>query len=129
GATVPPDAGTPPAEESNRAAAPLASAPPRAASAAPARARPDAQVDRSKADARESAGTDAGARAPVDPEEARYRAAHETHFVARDWSRALRAWDDYLAAYPKGRFAPEARYNRALALVRLGRRDEAREAL
>jgi hypothetical protein len=34
-----------------------------------------------------------------------------------------------LAAYPSGCFAPEARYNRALVLVRLGRRAEAREAL
>jgi hypothetical protein len=41
----------------------------------------------------------------------------------------LRGWDAYLSAAPRGRFAPEARYNRALTLIRLGRRDEAREAL
>lgn len=62
-------------------------------------------------------------------EERAYRDAHEAHFVSRDPGRALAAWDAYLAAYPSGRFAPEARYNRALMLVRLGRRHEAREAL
>ena len=64
-----------------------------------------------------------------DREESLYSAAHQAHFVARDPAAALRAWDEYLASYPDGRFAPEARYNRALALVRLGRMDEARAAL
>jgi len=58
-----------------------------------------------------------------------YKEAHEAHFATRDPARALAAWDAYLAAYPNGRFAPEARYNRALCLFRLGRRDEARDAL
>lgn len=66
---------------------------------------------------------------PADREEALYRAAHEAHFVARDPPRTLAAWDAYLAVYPRGRLAPEARYNRALTLVRLGRKDEARTAL
>lgn len=65
----------------------------------------------------------------IDHETPLYEAAHDAHFVARDPSRALGAWDAYLAKYPNGRFAPEAKYNRALSLVRLGRRDEAREAL
>jgi hypothetical protein len=58
-----------------------------------------------------------------------YREAHEAHFVARDPARALAAWDAYLGAHPNGRFAPEARHNRAITLLRLGRRDEARAAL
>lgn len=66
----------------------------------------------------------------VDPAERRaYDAAHALHFEARDAAAAITAWDAYLAAYPRGRFATEARYNRALALVRLGRRDEAIAAL
>ncbi len=65
----------------------------------------------------------------LDREDALYRQAHEAHFVARDAARALVAWDRYLAVFPRGRLAPEARYNRALVLVRLGRTDEARAAL
>jgi hypothetical protein len=34
-----------------------------------------------------------------------------------------------LRLYPRGTFAPEARFNRALCLVRLGRADEAERAL
>lgn len=59
-----------------------------------------------------------------------YREAHDIHFVRRDPAAALVAWDRYLAAAgPSGRFALEARYNRAISLVRLGRRDEAAAAL
>jgi hypothetical protein len=67
---------------------------------------------------------------PVAPaEEVLYRAAHDAQFSAKDPGRAIAGWDAYLAAYPAGRFAPEARYNRGLALVRLGRHDDARAAL
>lgn len=58
-----------------------------------------------------------------------YRTAHERHFRGGDPAAALAAWDAYLGAEPGGRFAIEARYNRALALVRLRRFREAREAL
>jgi hypothetical protein len=61
--------------------------------------------------------------------EALYRAAHELHFHGDDVPAALAAWDAYLAASPHGAFAIEARYNRALCLVKLGRLDEARTAL
>jgi len=64
-----------------------------------------------------------------DPTLALYRAAHTAHFVAHDPTRALAAWDAYLAAAPNGSFAPEARYNRALSLIRLGRNSEAESAL
>jgi len=54
-----------------------------------------------------------------------YEAAHRAHFGERNWAEALAAWDRYLAASPNGRFVPEARYNRAIALLRLDRRAEA----
>ena len=64
-----------------------------------------------------------------DPALALYRSAHAAHFSAHDPARALAAWDAYLAAAPRGRFSLEARYNRALCLVRLGRSSEALAAL
>lgn len=87
----------------------------------------------------DSPGTGAGATggepvaAPAvsapDPNAPLFAEAHRIHFVERDPARALAAWDRYLAVAPAGRFAPEARYNRALSLVRLGRTDEARPEL
>lgn len=62
-------------------------------------------------------------------EELLFESAHRAHLGGGDRESALRAWDGYLAAYPGGRYAPEARYNRALTLVRLGRHGEARAAL
>ena len=58
-----------------------------------------------------------------------YATAHAAHFTAHDDARALDAWTAYLAAYPHGRFEPDARYNRAMNLVRLGRVGEARDVL
>jgi hypothetical protein len=58
-----------------------------------------------------------------------YRAAHHAHFVDRDPVAAVAAWDRYLAIAPHGPMAPEARYDRAIDLVRLDRRDEAVAAL
>lgn len=58
-----------------------------------------------------------------------YRLAHEAHFSSHDYARALPAWEAYLRAAPSGRLATEARYNRAICLLRLGRNDEARQAL
>jgi len=58
-----------------------------------------------------------------------YRLAHEAHFDAHDYGRALMGWDAYLRSAPNGRFATEARYNRAICLLRLGRDGEARQAL
>jgi hypothetical protein len=69
---------------------------------------------------------------PVDREAGErlaYQRAHRDHFFRDAPTAALAAWDDYLAAYPDGTFAPEARYNRALCLVRLRRFVSAATAL
>jgi hypothetical protein len=70
---------------------------------------------------------------PVDrsrPDEAAdYGRAHRAHFVEDSPTRALRAWDEYLHRHPQGTFAPEARFNRALCLIRLGEKVRAAEAL
>jgi tetratricopeptide (TPR) repeat protein len=44
-------------------------------------------------------------------------------------AEALAAWDAYLTAEPRGPLSVDARYGRALCLVRLGRKQEARTAL
>lgn len=93
---------------------------------------PGASARHAPAPATTQAPSPESAVAPVeaapDPD-ALYRAAHRAHFVDRDPAAALVAWDRYLAAAPHGALAPEARYDRAIALIRLGRRDEAADAL
>lgn len=58
-----------------------------------------------------------------------YRVAHQLHFHGADPSASLAAWDTYLASESSGRFAVEARYNRAMALIRLRRYHDAQLAL
>jgi hypothetical protein len=60
---------------------------------------------------------------------ASYQRAHRLHFHGGEPAAALGAWDAYLAAYPAGTFVPEARFNRAVCLLRLGRRAEAKAVL
>ena len=72
------------------------------------------------------------ASAPDDGEAASlklYKNAYRLHFVEQRYAEALAAWDEYVRAASKGRLVVEARYNRAIALVRLGRRAEAEAAL
>ena len=57
-----------------------------------------------------------------------YTRAHRLHFDG-DAAAALAAWDAYLLQFPDGRFVPDARYNRAIDLVKLRRYAEARAAL
>jgi hypothetical protein len=64
-----------------------------------------------------------------DPELELYRVAHHAHFAGGNASAALGAWDAYLRKSTRRRFALEANYNRAICLVRLGRKAEARRAL
>jgi hypothetical protein len=56
-----------------------------------------------------------------------FRRAQALHLAHA--SEALAAWDDYLRVAEHGVLVPEAKYNRALCLIRLGRNAEARAAL
>ena len=58
-----------------------------------------------------------------------YKKAYRLHFTEQRYAAALAGWDEYLRAVPAGRLVVEARYNRAIALARLGRRAEAEAAL
>jgi Tetratricopeptide repeat len=59
---------------------------------------------------------------------ASYETAHRLQFAGNP-EAALRAWDAFLASQASGPLAVEARYYRALSLLRLGRREAARAAL
>ncbi len=83
----------------------------------------------SEASARPAAPSAAAVNAAEERELGLYRAAHRAHFIDRDFAAALSGWSEYLSKVPGGRFALEARYNRALCLVQLGRKSEARTAL
>jgi hypothetical protein len=121
------------------APSPPRAAPPSRASSERAAPRPAPKIDApsdSPEPAIATAITTSSAPPAQEPEAPRgpdslalYRTAHRLHFATRDAAGALAAWDAYLAADPGGAFALEARYNRALCLVRLRRFAEARRAL
>lgn len=67
--------------------------------------------------------------AAPDPELGAYRVAYDAHFHRGSPAAALAAWDAYLAAYPDGKLATDARYNRAIILVKLKRYRDAADAL
>jgi hypothetical protein len=80
----------------------------------------------------EAAAAEPQAVAPDDGEAAAlrlYKNAYRLHFTEQRYAAALAAWDEYLRAVPAGRLVVEARYNRAIALARLGRHAEAEAAL
>lgn len=58
-----------------------------------------------------------------------FRRAQQLQFKQQQWQAALNAWDAYLAGQEHGALAPEARWNRAVCLLRLHRTAEARRAL
>ncbi|HXK17966.1 MAG TPA: hypothetical protein VNG33_09195 [Polyangiaceae bacterium] len=102
-------------------ALPLAEpAPANASGLRPSAPRPDARAT----SAPEAAVTDAAS-----AELAAYRSAHRTHFDGGSPAASLLAWDHYLEDFPAGSFADDARFNRALCLIRLGRHADARTAL
>jgi hypothetical protein len=79
--------------------------------------------------AHETASQSPSGASPASGAETLYAAAHEAHFHGTDYAAALAAWDRYLAAAPQGRFVVEAKFNRAIALVKLERFDDAVAAL
>ncbi len=58
-----------------------------------------------------------------------FRQAQKLHFDQKNWQLALVAWQAYLDAAPNGELAPEARWNRAVCLVRLHEKRKAIQAL
>jgi len=58
-----------------------------------------------------------------------YGRAHEAHFHENNFRKALRLWMEYADRYPQGRFLPEAQFNRAVCLLRMGDRQAARRVL
>jgi hypothetical protein len=96
----------------------------------PARAAPSAALPATANRPVDEASSASHREPSIEDEASRlYAAAHHAHFVDRDPPAALRAWDAFLAFAPDDALAPEARYNRALTLVRLDRRADARLAL
>lgn len=58
-----------------------------------------------------------------------FRAADNLYRHRRELGAAVDAYRRYVREFPSGRFVPEANYNAALALIELGRNDEARPLL
>ncbi|MGE0791947.1 MAG: hypothetical protein AB7S26_40105 [Sandaracinaceae bacterium] len=109
--------------------------PSRSTSPPSASARSSARPDRAVRARRAIEPPDPAPPAPSEPELAvspLYARAHELHFRGGHPADALRAWDAYLSATPDASdldLRPEARFNRAVCLVRLARRDDAERAL
>lgn len=65
----------------------------------------------------------------LDPALATYQSAHRAQFRAGDCSAAVDGYAEYLKAAPGGSFAVDARYNRAVCLLKLGQTSEAKAIL
>jgi hypothetical protein len=76
-----------------------------------------------------SRGTPAARPPRSEPGLATYAAAQRAQFRSADYATAVRLYEDYLGDAPAGTLVAEARYNRSLCLIRLGRITEARPAL
>jgi TolA-binding protein len=109
-------------------------APPKAmATTIPHAKEPSIRGDAASAQPAASASPIASAAAPpkfnpLAEDKADFQAAYRIHAGASP-AAAVDAWNGYLGKHPNGRFVPEARYARAVALVRSGQSAAAREAL
>lgn len=119
----------PSSEEPPAATRAVAPAPPPVEAAAEETSSPKLRRPETKPSAVPASRAAAPAEAAKVDEMALYREAHRAHFGERNYALALAHWDRYLALTPRGAFVLEARYNRGVALYRLGRRDAAVEAL
>lgn len=115
--------------------APTPAAPAAPATPAPASPTPPQPPDAVRAETPSAPAPAAVAPEPPSAEPAKldemalYREAHRAHFAEQNYALALSRWDRYLSLVPRGAFVLEARYNRGVALYRLGRREAAMEAL
>ncbi len=82
-----------------------------------------------------TSNADVDMRTPVRPTrtefgaDPRYLRAHAIHFRGGDPNAAVEAWTDYLAHARDARWVPDARFNRAVSLLRAHRITEARADL
>jgi hypothetical protein len=106
---------------SRRSASPAPASTGNAVESASERAEPESQAS--------TAEPEITTERSVDPEIARFRAAHELHFQGSHPSASIAAYGAYLREFPRGRFVPEARYNMALDYIKLGDKEKARRAL
>jgi len=103
---------------------------PTALGEAPARARRQRRAPTSSPEpASEATPTEPELDPAIRAERELFETAHRLHFGGAGREAVLSAWDGYLSRYPAGRYAPEARYNRALTLVRLNQTEAAQAAL
>jgi TolA-binding protein len=96
------------------------------------RRKPSSKAEFEASSPPQSRPTAVGAEAEIplsEPEIAAFRSANDLDIKQHNLGSALAAYQLYVRDYPAGRFVPEARYNAAIILVKLGKRDEARREL
>lgn len=118
----------PPASATDESGTPIAAAaPPPVASAARRAAQvppPPAAQRRQSARDRRRIEVSPPAAAPIPPALTAgelYERAHQAHFVRRDFGAALELWNRYIELGGAAPLVAEARFNRAIALLQLGR--------